>query len=79
MESVLDALWMINADVQIYAYPEPRLFSWKEFEYYKDDWRKLLGVAKKHPEESLFKMKKMPIDGLLNKPIEITKTRQKLE
>ena len=54
MESVLDALWYINTDVQIYAYPEPRLFSWKEFEYYKDDWRKLLEVAKKHSEESLF-------------------------
>ena len=55
MESVLDAIWMINLDVQIYAYPEPRLFSWKEFEYYEDDWRKLLEVAKKHPEEGLFK------------------------
>ena len=79
MESVLDALWYINTDVQIYAYPEPRLFSWKEFEYYKDRWRKLLEVAKKHPEESLFTMRKMPLDGLLNKPIEITKARQNLE
>lgn len=77
METMLDALWMINLDVQIYAYPEPRLFSWKEFEYYKDSWRKLLEVADKHPEDSLFKMKKMPIDGLLSKPLEITKTAQR--
>jgi hypothetical protein len=77
MESVLDALWAINTDVQMYAYPEPRLFFWEGFEYHKDDWRKLLEVAKKHPEESLFNMKEMPIDGLLNKPLEITKTTKK--
>jgi hypothetical protein len=78
MEPVLDALWAINLDVQEYAYPEPRLFFWEGFRYLKDDWRKLLEVAAEHPEESLFKMEKMPIDGLLNKPLEITKTTKEI-
>ena len=71
MDPVLDSLWEINKEIQGYAYPEPRLFSWKEFEYYKDDWRKLLALTKKHPKDSLYEKKKMPIDGLLNKPIEL--------
>jgi hypothetical protein len=69
MEPVLDSLWEINKEIQGYAYPEPRLFSW-EFEYYKDDWRKLLALTRKHPDQTLSK-KKWPMDGLLNKPIEL--------
>jgi hypothetical protein len=69
MEPVLDSLWEINKEIQGYAYPEPRLFSW-DFQYYKDDWRKLLELTKKHPDQTLSK-KKMPIYGLLNKPIDI--------
>jgi hypothetical protein len=70
MEPVLDALWNINRQIQKYAYPEPRLFFWEEFEYGKDDWRKLLEVVKKHPDKDVNKTK-TPIDGLLNKPLEI--------
>ena len=29
MEFVLGAVWAINMEIQIYAYPEPRLFSWR--------------------------------------------------
>jgi hypothetical protein len=36
MEPVLDALWNINKEVQEYAYPEPRIFKWNEFEYGKE-------------------------------------------
>jgi hypothetical protein len=73
MEPVLDALWNINREIQEYAYPEPRLYFWEGegFEYGKDDWRKLLEVVKKHPDKALSKTEKMPIDGLLNKPIDI--------
>jgi hypothetical protein len=71
MEPVLDALWNINRQIQKYAYPEPRLFFWEGFEYGKDDWRKLLEVVKKHPDQGLNKAKTTPIDGLLNKPLEI--------
>lgn len=70
MEPVLDSLWEVNKEIQAYAYPEPRLYSWKEFEYYKDDWRKLLDLTKKHPDQTLFKLK-IPTAGLLNKPIEL--------
>ena len=71
MEPVLDSLWEVNKEIQAYAYPEPRLYGWKgEFEYYKDDWRKLLELTKKHPDQTLFKLK-IPTAGLLNKPIEL--------
>jgi hypothetical protein len=73
MEPVLDALWNINKEVQEYAYPEPRLFFWDEFKYGKDNWRKLLELTKKHPDESLDKMQKIPINGILNKPLGIRK------
>jgi hypothetical protein len=66
-EPVLDDLWQINKEVQEDAYPEPRLFSWGDFEYYKDDWKKLLDLMEKRPDERLWKMRKMPINGLLNK------------
>ena len=69
MEPVLDSLWNINREIQAYAYPEPRLFSWP-FEDGKDDWRKLLELTKKHPDDSLTK-KKSPRDRLLNKPVEM--------
>jgi hypothetical protein len=71
MDAVLDSLWEINKEIQGYAYPEPRLFSWKEFEYGKDDWRKLLELTKKYPDQTLRKSRKWPIAGLLNKPIEL--------
>lgn len=67
----MDSLWEVNKEIQAYAYPEPRLYGWKgEFEYYKDDWRKLLELTKKHPDQTLFKLK-IPTAGLLNKPIEL--------
>ena len=37
-----------------------------------------LELTKKHPDQTLFKLK-IPMAGLLNKPIEITKAREKLE
>ena len=71
MEPVLDSLWNINREIQAYAYPEPRLYSWQGFEYGKDDWRKLLELSKKHPDDTLSKRKALPTVGLLNKPIEM--------
>jgi hypothetical protein len=67
INGVLDDLWDINKDVQQYAYPEPRLFFWDGFEYGKDGWRKLMEVVNRHGGQTLFDMKEMPIDGLLNK------------
>jgi len=71
IEPVLDSLWNINKEIQGYAYPEPRLFSWQGFEYGKDDWRKLLSVAEKHPDETLVKKRKIAIEGLLDKPVDV--------
>jgi hypothetical protein len=67
MDPVLDDLWNINKDVQQYAYPEPRLFFWEDFEYKKHDWRKLLELVDKHGGRTITDLEKMPIDGLLNK------------
>jgi hypothetical protein len=50
---------------------ERSILFWEEFEYGKDDWHKLLEVVKKHPGQGLNKTETTPINGLLNKPLEI--------
>jgi hypothetical protein len=67
MDPILDDLWNINKEVQEYAYPEPRLFFWEDFDYRKHDWRKLLEVVEKRGGRTIKDLEKMPIDGLLNK------------
>ena len=51
IEDVIDSLWKIQGRLQFIAYPEPRIYSWK-FEYYEDDWRKLLNLQKERPEQT---------------------------
>lgn len=67
IDPVLDDIWNMNKEVQLYAYPEPRLFFLKGFKYGKDDWRKLLEIVDKHGGQTIDNIRDMPIDGLLNK------------
>lgn len=47
IESVIDSLWNIIGDLQLNAYPEPRMYGWP-FTYGEDDWRKLVNLLRKH-------------------------------
>jgi hypothetical protein len=67
IDPVLDDIWNMNKEVQLFAYPEPRLLFWKGFNYGKDDWRKLLEVVDKHGGQTIAEFRNMPINGLLNK------------
>ena len=46
-ENVVDRIWLINSDVQMYLHPEARRYN-LGYEYGKDDWRKYLRLYKKH-------------------------------
>jgi hypothetical protein len=67
VDPVLDDIWNINKEVQRYAYPEPYLWSWGEFKYGKDGWRKLLKLVHEHGDQTIDKNPAIPIDGLFNK------------
>jgi hypothetical protein len=51
ISAVLDCIWKMNSECKIAAYPESVLYKWN-FNYDKDDWRKLLILQKKHPRET---------------------------
>jgi len=46
-ENVVDKIWEINSDVQIYLHPEARRYN-LHYEYGKDDWRKYLDLYKQY-------------------------------
>lgn len=50
-ELLLDLIWKIKKDVKKKAYPEPAEYGW-DFDYQKDDWRKLLQLQKEHPDQT---------------------------
>jgi DNA-binding Lrp family transcriptional regulator len=46
-ENLVDKIWLINSDVQIYLHPEAIRYN-LSYEYGKDDWRKYLKLYKQH-------------------------------
>jgi hypothetical protein len=51
IEPLLDSIWKINKDLLPDSCPEPALYKW-DFDYKKDNWKKLLDLQKKHPEQT---------------------------
>ena len=52
IECVLDSVWKIYTDYKLYAFPEPHLYNWSNFDYTKDDWRKLIALQKQYPDQT---------------------------
>ena len=50
IEPVLDSMWKINSEYKQNAYPEPMLYGWDFGE--TDDWRKLVELQKRRPDET---------------------------
>jgi Fe2+ or Zn2+ uptake regulation protein len=50
-EPLIDSFWQINHKLASIAYPEPSLYNWN-FDYERDDWKKLLKLQKQHPDET---------------------------
>ena len=46
-ENLVDKIWLINSDVQLYLHPEAIRYN-LSYEYGKDDWRKYLKLYKQH-------------------------------
>lgn len=46
-ENIVDKIWLINSDVQIYLHPEAIRYN-LSYEYGKDDWRKYLKLYKQY-------------------------------
>jgi hypothetical protein len=51
IEPLLDSIWKINKDLLSNSCPEPALYKW-DFDYEKDNWKKLLDLQRKHPEQT---------------------------
>ena len=49
-ENIVDKIWLINSDVQIYLHPEATRYN-LSYEYGKDDWRKYLKLYRQKIEE----------------------------
>ena len=49
-ENIVDKIWLINSDVQIYLHPEAIRYN-LSYEYGKDDWRKYLKLYRQKIEE----------------------------
>jgi len=49
-ENIVDKIWLINSDVQIYLHPEALRYN-LSYEYGKDDWRKYLKLYRQKIEE----------------------------
>jgi hypothetical protein len=49
-ENIVDKIWLINSDVQIYLHPEATRYN-LSYEYGKDDWRKYLNLYRQKIEE----------------------------
>jgi Fe2+ or Zn2+ uptake regulation protein len=66
-ENVVDKIWLINSDVQIYLHPEAKRYN-LDYEYEKDDWRKYLTLYRQHiiKIEELEKNKKQKLSNLIS-------------
>jgi hypothetical protein len=51
IEPLLDSIWKIYGDFRQISFPEPAIYKW-DFNYEKDDWKKLLDLQRKHPEHT---------------------------
>jgi hypothetical protein len=51
IERVSDSLWNIYRDYKRHSFPEPYLYGWN-FNYENDDWRKLMNIQKKFPDQT---------------------------
>jgi hypothetical protein len=51
IEPLLDSIWKIYRDFRQISFPEPALYKW-DFNYEKNDWKKLLDIQRKHPEQT---------------------------
>jgi len=49
-ENIVDKIWLINSDVQIYLHPEAMRYN-LSYEYGKDDWRKYLKLYRQKIED----------------------------
>ena len=49
-ENIVDKIWLINSDVQIYLHPEATRYN-LSYEYGKDDWRKYLKLYRQKIDE----------------------------
>ena len=49
-ENIVDKIWLINSDIQIYLHPEAIRYN-LSYEYGKDDWRKFLKLYRQKIEE----------------------------
>lgn len=66
-ENVVDKIWLINSDVQIYLHPEAIKYN-LSYEYGKDDWRKYLKLYRKHiiKIEELKKNQKLKLSNFIS-------------
>ena len=55
-ENIVDKIWLINSDVQIYLHPEAIRYN-LSYEYGKDDWRKYLKLYRQKIEELKYNKK----------------------
>lgn len=51
IEPLLDSIWKIYRDFRQISFPEPAIYKW-DFNYEKDDWKKILDLQRKHPEHT---------------------------
>jgi DNA-binding Lrp family transcriptional regulator len=68
IEPLLDSVWKINKDFLLHSCPEPVLYKW-DFDYKKDNWKKLLDLQRKHPEQTYRNLVNQQLT-YLSKPIE---------
>lgn len=52
IESVLSSIWKIYSDFKVYAFPEPYIYQWHDFDYVLSDWRTLVQHRKQNPEQT---------------------------
>jgi hypothetical protein len=52
IESVLSSMWKIYSDFKKYAFPEPRIYQWHDFDYMLSDWRTLIQHRKQNPDQT---------------------------
>lgn len=66
-ENLVDKIWLINSDVQMYLHPEAIRYN-LSYEYGKDDWRKYLKLYRKHiiKIEELKKNQKLKLSNFIS-------------
>lgn len=51
IEPLLDSTWNIYKECIDRAFPEPLMYQWN-FDYNKDDWKKILEIHTQHPDQT---------------------------